>query len=139
LLAAVVLTCSFATAGGARFITPSADPARFGGSGDGGFRDGPGSVARYYHPQGLAVSPDGRELYVADSWQGLHIAPSPFQLNSSSYLYRPLPTIVYRLQGAAAEVAANATVSVTPRPPSSLKFKKEFGYHISSTIILPVS
>lgn len=69
LLAFSVLATCVASVGGIRTIAPRTDdPTRFGGSPYGGFRDGPGDVARYYHPQGIAVSPDGREVFIADSW-----------------------------------------------------------------------
>ena len=38
------------------------------GAGSAGFRDGPPSQARFYYPAGLAISPDGRHLYVSDTW-----------------------------------------------------------------------
>jgi sugar lactone lactonase YvrE len=38
------------------------------GVGSAGFRDGPPMVARFYYPAGVAVSPDGVFVYVADTW-----------------------------------------------------------------------
>ena len=57
-LTTFVLTAAMclSSAGGARMIAPTDDPTRFGGSTEGGFRDGPGEVARYYHPQVGRVS-----------------------------------------------------------------------------------
>lgn len=38
------------------------------GSGAAGFRDGARDYARFYYPAGLALTPDGETLFVADSW-----------------------------------------------------------------------
>jgi sugar lactone lactonase YvrE len=38
------------------------------GSGSSGSADGPGGVASFFKPSGLAITPDGSMLYVCDSW-----------------------------------------------------------------------
>ena len=40
------------------------------GDGGEGFLDGPGATAEFYGQEGIAVSPDGRSLYVADGSLG---------------------------------------------------------------------
>jgi sugar lactone lactonase YvrE len=40
------------------------------GDGREGFLDGPGATAEFYGQEGIAVSPDGRSLYVADGSLG---------------------------------------------------------------------
>ncbi len=45
------------------------------GDGEAGFRDGPGNEARFFGQEGLAVSPEGNALYVADGTNG---EPGPY-------------------------------------------------------------
>lgn len=49
-----------------RFIDPSGQVATFAGTGTAGFTNGPAATAQFNEPYGLALSPDGRTLYVAD-------------------------------------------------------------------------
>jgi DNA-binding beta-propeller fold protein YncE len=76
LLTTLLFAQCFSRAGGIRTVAPTDDPTRFGGSTEGGFRDGPGEVARYYHPQGLAVSPDGKEVYVVGLYKLYPVEPT---------------------------------------------------------------
>ena len=49
-----------------RKVTPEGEVSTFAGS-EGGFADGIGSAAQFYHPSGIAIDMTGN-LYVADTW-----------------------------------------------------------------------
>lgn len=49
-----------------RSIDPSGRVTTFAGTGTAGFTNGPAATAQFNQPYGLALSPDGRILYVAD-------------------------------------------------------------------------
>jgi DNA-binding beta-propeller fold protein YncE len=48
------------------------------GTGTAGFADGPGNLAQFYGQEGIAVTADGRTVYVADGTGGSE-TPVPYQ------------------------------------------------------------
>jgi sugar lactone lactonase YvrE len=60
-----------------RRITADGTVTTVAGDGTGGFMDGPGSAARFYGQEGIAVSPDGATIYVADGTAG-DDSPGPY-------------------------------------------------------------
>ncbi|MFQ5508667.1 MAG: NHL repeat-containing protein [Leptospirillia bacterium] len=50
-----------------RMVTPAGEVITVAGNGERGHRDGPGNIARFAYPTGLAFDPEGH-LYVVDRW-----------------------------------------------------------------------
>jgi DNA-binding beta-propeller fold protein YncE len=53
-----------------RRVAPDGTVTTLAGSGQAGFKDGPGQQAQFYGQEGLAVTPDGHTVYVADGTNG---------------------------------------------------------------------